>query len=306
MGALKLFNGTSWLTIVSTGAIIASVAPSAPTLGQLWYDTTNQILKIWDGTSWDSATFSQNISQTMLLAGSGGIRTYVPATYTSPGISWSSPFTIRAVLQASLETTVVTMPPNGTVITGYGTAAGQTVAGGRIPLANQTTLYYDVPSGGSATTDNSRFKIAAGYAASTPRSWVPIAMRDDNYIESLTWGDGRSDSGWHYVGSTGEPAFQGAWVNYDSLTGRLVRFCRRDGITFLGGLAKSGSGVIFYLPAGYRTKDTGAGGNDMLLPVVANTAAGGVWTNGSDGAVTFGFGSNAWVDLSAIRFPAEQ
>jgi hypothetical protein len=57
----------------------------------------------------------------------------------------------------------------------------------------------------------------------------------------------------HIVGNPGEPAFQNAWVNYD--TTRTARFRKTpDGAVRLGGTVKSGASgtVVFTLPAGYR------------------------------------------------------
>jgi hypothetical protein len=46
---LKVYNGTIWKTI--SAATASSTAPTSNVIGDLWYDTTNQQLKVWTGSS---------------------------------------------------------------------------------------------------------------------------------------------------------------------------------------------------------------------------------------------------------------
>ena len=47
---LKVYNGESW---VNTGsAISADTSPTSPGLGSFWLDTTNNTIKVWTGSSW--------------------------------------------------------------------------------------------------------------------------------------------------------------------------------------------------------------------------------------------------------------
>lgn len=61
------------------------------------------------------------------------------------------------------------------------------------------------------------------------------------------------ETGWHEIGSGGEPAFQNSWVNvggsYDT-----AAFCKIGGITFIKGSVKTGTlgTTVFTLPVGYR------------------------------------------------------
>jgi hypothetical protein len=47
---MKVYNGISWKTISS--ATSSSTAPTNNVQGDLWYDTVNQQLKVWTGSSW--------------------------------------------------------------------------------------------------------------------------------------------------------------------------------------------------------------------------------------------------------------
>ena len=47
---IKVYNGTTWKAIAAATA--SSSAPSSNTTGDLWFDTTNQQLKIWTGSAW--------------------------------------------------------------------------------------------------------------------------------------------------------------------------------------------------------------------------------------------------------------
>jgi hypothetical protein len=46
---LKVYNGTIWKTI--SAATASGTAPTSNVIGDLWYDTTNQQLKVWTGSS---------------------------------------------------------------------------------------------------------------------------------------------------------------------------------------------------------------------------------------------------------------
>lgn len=47
---LKVYNGTSWKPISSSAS--SSSSPSNPVTGDLWWDTNNVQLKVWSGSSW--------------------------------------------------------------------------------------------------------------------------------------------------------------------------------------------------------------------------------------------------------------
>jgi hypothetical protein len=49
-GLLKVYNGTTFKTI--SAATSSSTAPTSNVTGDLWYDTVNQQLKVWTGSLW--------------------------------------------------------------------------------------------------------------------------------------------------------------------------------------------------------------------------------------------------------------
>ncbi len=102
--------------------------------------------------------------------------------------------------------------------------------------------------------------------------------------------------GVHVVGAGGEPAFAGAWVNFDA---RVVCFWRAGDMVHLRGLAAGGvvGTAIFTLPVGYRPSVAGS----VLQPVISNGALGGVVVD-SAGVVTLLVGSNVYADLSPVHF----
>lgn len=50
-GVLRVYNGSTWQT--AGGSLVSSTSPGSASLGALWYDSFNQQLKIWNGISWD-------------------------------------------------------------------------------------------------------------------------------------------------------------------------------------------------------------------------------------------------------------
>jgi hypothetical protein len=49
---IKVWTGSAWKQIHSSAA--SSTAPTSPITGDLWWDTTNTLLKVWGGSSWVS------------------------------------------------------------------------------------------------------------------------------------------------------------------------------------------------------------------------------------------------------------
>lgn len=47
-------NWETWAVTVNTWAVISAAAPATPQTWQFWYDTTNSVLKLYDGNNWIS------------------------------------------------------------------------------------------------------------------------------------------------------------------------------------------------------------------------------------------------------------
>lgn len=253
------------------------------------------------------------------VAMGGGLRSYSRAVANTPetvaGIKWTSPIRVenmgRSAQMYPDGYQLITMPADGVNIPGYGGAPGTTtVSGGRIPLANGCTLYYNLTPGTPNGTDNTRFFIASNTLDYEATQYAfPICTRDDNDIECIRWWDGKSESGWHYVGRAGEPAFQSSWVNYQDpwvAPGIWLpaRFCRRNGITHIEGLVKGGTaGVIFTIPAGYRP---GSGTSDAILfPADSGGSHGRLDVTGAGSVFAQTVPSNGYFGIN-VSYPAEQ
>lgn len=48
---IKIYNGSAWQAI--PGIILSATAPSPASTGTMWFDTTNNVIRIYDGTLWD-------------------------------------------------------------------------------------------------------------------------------------------------------------------------------------------------------------------------------------------------------------
>lgn len=110
---------------------------------------------------------------------------------------------------------------------------------------------------------------------------------------------------WHTVdvvgGTTGEPKFQNLWVNYG--LGDATAGFRKDpdGRVFLRGTIKTGSGVVFTLPVGYRPP------NIVRDTVVAYSGSYGAAQAiiASDGTIQIVNPGSLWTSLNGIEFDTE-
>ena len=95
---------------------------------------------------------------------------------------------------------------------------------------------------------------------------------------------------WHYVGATGEPAFQNSWVNEGIY--QAARFMKDVvGVVRIEGLVKSGSSTIFTLPVGYRPPDR------LLISTLGDVQRG-RFDIIEDGNVTYNSGGNGWFAIN--------
>jgi hypothetical protein len=104
------------------------------------------------------------------------------------------------------------------------------------------------------------------------------------------------------VGGTGEPAFNGAWVNYDSTNYQVVSFCKDIlGFVHLRGAAKNGTAgtSIFTLPAGYRPAKT------LGFPIAAGASTSALEVTSAGAVGPYGAVGNTYISLNGISFKAE-
>jgi len=174
--------------------------------------------------------------------------------------------------------------------------------------AQDETLWYD-------TDDDS--PVASGESSGTvfpssPTSGMRFYRTDRHALYQYVagaWVEATADTGWHYVGGSGEPAFLNSWVNYDATAWGGCAFRRIGDVVYLAGLVKNGntSLAIFNLPAGYRPDNLNGTGNAHIFPVITNSAMGRVDVRSTGdanaGNVVANGVNNAWVSLNSIRFP---
>ena len=167
--------------------------------GNLWAgDGTN---KIWhegndgSGSTLDADTLDgvhyQTLQATLGTQVTGGGTLTVGASYD---INWSTRFIAISIgRNSSIGTSgyfEMTVPTDGTVITGVGGASDATVTSGRITLPSWGALYYVLPIGSSNASVAANYRIASYTVDFTPpANWVRIAFRNgDN--SNVFWCNG--------------------------------------------------------------------------------------------------------------------
>jgi hypothetical protein len=51
-GVLYVYDGTTWQPAAPSGVTVSATAPTNPMLGDFWYNSSNDFLYIWDGNAW--------------------------------------------------------------------------------------------------------------------------------------------------------------------------------------------------------------------------------------------------------------
>lgn len=137
------FNGSTW-TSRSTPAIVSATEPTAKDTGDLWFDTVNNTLAIWDGDEWQYF----NTTQSIVYPDENG-----EAAFTSPGThSWTCPAGVNFV--------------HTVCVGGGGGGGGQGFGGGSgggggglawrndVPVVPGQSYTVQVGSGTTSTTDS--------------------------------------------------------------------------------------------------------------------------------------------------------
>lgn len=249
-------------------------AASAGLKGLTVFDTTTLTTKICDGTNWHevgqqpgaAAMNRANVN----ISGGGSV------AYSGGSFYWTSRFIVIANGNGTNFSTAgyfdITVPANGTTITGTGGAANQTVASGGIPVGVWTALYYILPigSGSGSVAANFRLVTYSG-ALDVPAHWVLLAVQngDDSTLKvpaisaSLKAGEsavsGRSASAAN-LATASLPASSAALkgtIMFDTTTNTL-KYC---------------NGTAWVEPAAATDATTSAKGIVQLAGDLAGTAA---------------------------------
>lgn len=140
----------------------------------------------------------QQRQQTMMSG--GGLKRASPTR-----IQWAESFFLHAPRLTAVQAAQfyqITMPANGTVITGVGGAANTTIAStgnyaGQIALGDWQSLWYLIPTGSSTASVPANFRVAA-YTTSyqMPDNAVLIAWRYGGDDKTVYWGDGTMTVPW--------------------------------------------------------------------------------------------------------------
>lgn len=177
------------------GTTVSATAPTTPEDGQAWFDSTNTILKVWDGTAWQPAVAT---SAALWTRGGGGLipataadNVFVGGTSAAPKIkltaadgsaefagSVKSSYLNVAAAPAQTSGNLVKIDGASTDVITFGyngsaTFAGDVKIGGTLPASPNISLKAD----GNATCTG---VIRAGSGASSTDSKVPCSYMQDS------------------------------------------------------------------------------------------------------------------------------
>ncbi|CAB4123138.1 hypothetical protein UFOVP29_297 [uncultured Caudovirales phage] len=154
-GVLKLYNGAAWTT---SGSIVSnSTAPAAPVTGTLWWDVTHQLLKTWNGSAW---TAIGPVAQTVFW---NGVQNNAPAaddTYTL-GNAYSRFSTIYTTRQDTSGDSVVggMLDVTGTATLGEVVAQGNVQVRGNLVAQNGMLIYNGLGVNGGVTINDTGLTV---------------------------------------------------------------------------------------------------------------------------------------------------
>jgi len=159
-GVLKVYNGSSFKTLASANA--ASTAPSSNSIGDLWYDTTNAQLNVWTGSAW--------LLVGPIYSASTGITGAVPA------VILDNTATSHIVVELYVNNVIVgfisqdpAFTPQ-TTVTGFttirpGITLATTLLNGQVPLFQGTATGLNTTSGITVNSTGSSTAIINGSTA---------------------------------------------------------------------------------------------------------------------------------------------
>jgi hypothetical protein len=191
----------------------------------------------------------------------------------------------------------ITMPANTTSVTGFGGASSQAVASGAIPIAAQTSLWYEPNiSGGNASIAGNFRLVGISSDFVVPSHWIFLALHDAAVAgdKVLRVANGATLYPWIPFG------FQNSWVDFGGSAATCAYYKGPDQIVRLKGSAKSGTlGVaIATVPAGFLPSGT-------VNYAVPSNGALGVVSVTTGGSIVAASGSNVSFGLDGITWRAE-
>jgi hypothetical protein len=79
IGALKIYDGTTWSTLTGGGGTTTAIqplaeAPVSPTQGQVYFDTSENTIKAYNGTIWYDVAGPKELLDHQHYAGEGFVR----------------------------------------------------------------------------------------------------------------------------------------------------------------------------------------------------------------------------------------
>lgn len=117
---------------------------------------------------------------------------------------------------------------------------------------------------------------------------------------------GPADTGWHYIGGSGEPTFQNSWENYGTYGDACFR--RIGDIVYLSGLIRNGTATatLFTLPTGYRPEGTTNGTTHIFGTVASGGTVNARIDITTSGVVQGNPANTGWTSLDDIRFITDE
>jgi hypothetical protein len=199
----------------------------------------------------------------------------------------------------------ITMPANGTIVTGHGGHSGATVASSLIPVVADSMLWYEPNIGGANTSIDGNFRLTSWNADFTvPPHWIFLAAHQVVGVAGagiLRVANGATLYPKRTV--SGSVGFANSWVAYAGAPTEPAPFYWKDvqGIVHLGGAMQGGTmnAGAFTLPAGFRPGGTVY----VKMPNVSNAAFGYTEVQPS-GLVVPRAGVNTHFSLEGVHFPA--
>jgi len=234
-----------------------------------------------------------------LISGGGALN-----VDTGYNVKWSLRFLVmgagRGPTTALAGHFVITMPPVGTVIPRVGGgAASVTVTTAGINFDPYDALYYILPLGSDQTSIPANFRIVQ-YTSDfvVPYNWLPICTRNSTETpETVKWATGVTMTPWW------GPSYLNAWRDYDAGVRYGPGGYRKiNNVVYMRGILAAGTvpAAAFILPVGFRPMVP-----VESLQIVSSASTFGEWRIYTDGTVYAQSGSNGYMSLASVSFPAD-